>query len=85
MLEKAGWALARLSSHGEMPNGEIVETADYFITQARAVLMAIRDADEGHYTKWADDIWDGGVPYSPCSPIESFRNTIDSILQEKPE
>lgn len=48
MLEKMAWALSRLSTHGEMPNGETVspEDSQYFVVQARAALLAIREPDE---------------------------------------
>lgn len=90
MLEKAAWALSRLSSHGEMPGGveiEIEDTYD-FAVQARAVLQAIREPDEAMVEDGAMAIWD----MEPCGPFDSdkwkaadaYTAMIDAILNEKP-
>ena len=90
MLNRAAWALSRLSSHGEMPGGVEIDIEDThnFTVQARAVLLAIREPDDSVIDAGRD-----GVDFHDMVDVDRERaniraamtRMIDAILNEKPE
>jgi hypothetical protein len=96
MLNKAAWALSRLSSHGEMPDGTTVSPEDTydFTVQVRAALTAIREptvsvAAAGQW-HWLAKIMGFSSPTPPVIDCveanrkarENFTAMIDAILNE---
>lgn len=82
MLNRVAWALSRLSTHAEMPDGTTVdgEHAHDFTTQARAALLAIREPS-GAVMDAADEATLEGRCYFDIA----WPAMIDAILNEKPE